>query len=319
MRKIFLTIGLAVFMAALVYIPLAATYVSVPKIPDVYAAGKAYCFANNSSRITECFSTNTSCEVKRTQVVNEGGTAGACTYQTPPATDRTIHGTEDDTSFALCVEDDECGSDMHCSNTSTDGSQGQCLPGAPGPTSTNPPSNTGPTSTNPPSNTGPTSTNPPSNTGPTSTNPPSNTGPTSTNPPSNTGPTSTNPPQNTGPTQTSSTSTNPPGNQQADGCGVTKLCSPLLSQYDTLCKVIRGIIRLITQIGALIAVLMIIWTGFKFVTAQGNPKDLQTAKDMFKTAIIGTAILLGASGIANIVVTTVFSITSQSQPGICSI
>jgi type IV secretory pathway VirB2 component (pilin) len=99
----------------------------------------------------------------------------------------------------------------------------------------------------------------------------------------------------------------------------TQLCNPLLSKYDTLCKVLEAILTLITQLGALIAVILIIWTGFKFITAQGSPNKLNDAKKAFLTTIIGTAILLGASVIAQIIVKTIFTITNQNNPGICQI
>jgi hypothetical protein len=110
----------------------------------------------------------------------------------------------------------------------------------------------------------------------------------------------------------------PPGDNTPPDC-TTKICNPLLPEYGTLCQVLTAVIRWITQIGALIAVVLIIWTGFLFVTAQGNPAKISKAKSAFLTTIIGTAILLGASAIAQIIVKTVFTITSQDNPGVCSI
>lgn len=97
----------------------------------------------------------------------------------------------------------------------------------------------------------------------------------------------------------------------------TQLCNPLLNKYDTLCKVLTGILNLITQIGAIIAVILIIWSGFKFIFAQGNETKLTAAKKSFMTTIIGTALLLGASVIAEIVVKTVFEITNKANAGVC--
>jgi hypothetical protein len=104
-----------------------------------------------------------------------------------------------------------------------------------------------------------------------------------------------------------------------EDCLPTQLCNPLLSKYDTLCKVLEGLINLVTEIGAIIAVILIIWTGFKFITAQGNTTKLSEAKKAFYTTIIGTAVLLGASVIAQIIVKTVFSITNQADPGACQV
>jgi hypothetical protein len=103
------------------------------------------------------------------------------------------------------------------------------------------------------------------------------------------------------------------------GCSSTQLCNPLLPQYGSLCDVLNGIIVLVTQIGAVIAVLLIIWTGFRFISAQGNSTKLTEAKKAFYAVLLGTAILLGASGIATIVVKTVLTVTNQNNPGICKI
>jgi hypothetical protein len=97
----------------------------------------------------------------------------------------------------------------------------------------------------------------------------------------------------------------------------TQLCNPLLSKYDTLCKVLTGILDLITQVGAIIAVILIIWSGFQFIVAQGNPAKLTAAKKSFMTTILGTAVLLGASVIAEIVVKTIFEITNKNNAGVC--
>ena len=102
-------------------------------------------------------------------------------------------------------------------------------------------------------------------------------------------------------------------------CGPNEICNPLLTKYNSLCKVLNGIILLITEIGAIIAVLLIIWTGFKFISAQGNEAKLTEAKKAFYTTLIGTAVLLGASGIAQVLVKTVLTVTNQGNPGICRI
>jgi hypothetical protein len=55
--------------------------------------------------------------------------------------------------------------------------------------------------------------------------------------------------------------------------------------------------------------LYIIYAGFTFVTAQGNPGEIQKAKQRLLWALIGAAILLGAAGIAEVVKTTVNQVT----------
>ena len=58
------------------------------------------------------------------------------------------------------------------------------------------------------------------------------------------------------------------------------------------------------DIGVIIAVIMIIYAGFKFVTALGDPGKLKDAKGLLLSVIIGLAILLGAKAIVGIVKNT---------------
>ena len=62
------------------------------------------------------------------------------------------------------------------------------------------------------------------------------------------------------------------------------------------------------QIGAVVAVLALIYTGFKFVTASGSDKAIGEAKQMFYWNIIGIAVLFGATLIASIIQETIMSL-----------
>lgn len=107
---------------------------------------------------------------------------------------------------------------------------------------------------------------------------------------------------------------NPPGNVGVGGSSY-ELQNPL--GYDDICGLLTAITDLVVEIAAVIAVIMIIWVGLRFVRAQGEPKALQDAKNAFLNTIIGTAILLGASVIAKIVVNTILSITRASGNSAC--
>ena len=63
------------------------------------------------------------------------------------------------------------------------------------------------------------------------------------------------------------------------------------------------------EVGAYVAVIFIIYSGFLFVKAQGNPTEIETAKKTFFYTIIGVMILLGASAIAKAVGNTIRAIT----------
>lgn len=64
-------------------------------------------------------------------------------------------------------------------------------------------------------------------------------------------------------------------------------------------------IDIVLIIGVPIVVLSIIYSGFLFVTAQGNPEKLKKAKNSLLYSIIGAVLLLGAFVIANAIGKTV--------------
>lgn len=65
---------------------------------------------------------------------------------------------------------------------------------------------------------------------------------------------------------------------------------------------IRDLTQIILIIGLPLSALMIIFSGFKFVTAGGNEEQLKKARSMFFWTIIGTAVIIGARVIAEAVV-----------------
>ncbi len=78
------------------------------------------------------------------------------------------------------------------------------------------------------------------------------------------------------------------------------LQNPLSSK--TFSQLVENVAKIVAQIGFPIAALAIIYSGFLFVSARGNEKQLEDAKRTFLWTIIGTAILLGAWAIAKAVV-----------------
>ena len=89
--------------------------------------------------------------------------------------------------------------------------------------------------------------------------------------------------------------------------GSNTISNPL-KQIETIEGLIEVIINLALKIGIPIAALMIIYSGFLFVTAQGDVKQIDAAKFNFKWTIIGTAILLAAATIVNILQGTINSL-----------
>lgn len=77
----------------------------------------------------------------------------------------------------------------------------------------------------------------------------------------------------------------------------------------TLIDFIKIVLQnVIMPLAAVVAVMYIIWAGFLYVTAQGNPKNIEVAHQNLLYALIGTGILLGAAGISAVVSNTVTSL-----------
>lgn len=74
------------------------------------------------------------------------------------------------------------------------------------------------------------------------------------------------------------------------------------SLYDLLQAVIKNILL---PIGVVLAVLSFIYSGFLYVTAQGNQTKIQTAHRALLYSAIGTAVLLGAWAIAEVIQGTI--------------
>lgn len=90
--------------------------------------------------------------------------------------------------------------------------------------------------------------------------------------------------------------------------GEEVLTNPLGKNVDSFEKLIEIIATIAAKVGIPIAAIFIIYSGLLFVTARGNEEQLKKAKKTLTWALIGTAILLGAWVIADIINTTVTSL-----------
>jgi len=111
--------------------------------------------------------------------------------------------------------------------------------------------------------------------------------------------TNPNPTGGTNPFLTGDTNPNPTGGTNpSDDCQTGPFPNPLRSCTFT------GLVtdfanNVVLPLGSVIAVIFIIYSGFLFVTAGDSEDKIKKAKDTFKWAIVGTAVLLGAWVIAN--------------------
>jgi hypothetical protein len=85
-----------------------------------------------------------------------------------------------------------------------------------------------------------------------------------------------------------------------------------LSGNSNIFQFIEAIIKAAMQLGALLAVLAMVYAGFLFVTAQGDEGKNETAKKVLLYTAIGIAILLGAKVLTDIIVNTVTSVREAS-------
>jgi len=95
--------------------------------------------------------------------------------------------------------------------------------------------------------------------------------------------------------------TNPTASQPS-GTNV-KLINPLNSGDCTpngncLMNFLNRILAFVVRIGAIVVVLMLVFVGYKFVAARGEPAKITEARGMLLWTVVGALILLGAQVIA---------------------
>lgn len=99
----------------------------------------------------------------------------------------------------------------------------------------------------------------------------------------------------------------------AAGGDVPGITNPL--KVDSIKDLIFEVVKVATTIGFYVAVFFIIYSGFLFVTARGNEKKVGDAKNAIIWTVIGTAILLGARVIADVIQGTLNQIQArQTDP-----
>jgi len=102
---------------------------------------------------------------------------------------------------------------------------------------------------------------------------------------------------------------NPPtggGNPTASSSGVDITLDNPFKGGDSLFALLNTIINeIIFPIGGVLAILAFIYAGFKYVTAQGDTIKIKEAHQTLLYVVIGTAILLGARLISEVISGTI--------------
>ena len=81
--------------------------------------------------------------------------------------------------------------------------------------------------------------------------------------------------------------------------------NPLKSDYRSIAGFTEGFLKAVVFILFPIAVVFVVYSGFLFISAQGNSDDLSKAKRNFFWTIIGVGLLLGAWALAALIKGTI--------------
>lgn len=75
---------------------------------------------------------------------------------------------------------------------------------------------------------------------------------------------------------------------------------------------LNGILAFVVRIGTIIVIVMLVYVGYMFVIARGNPTEIGKAKEALKWTVLGALILLGAQVIASGIQATVQALSVGS-------
>ncbi len=73
---------------------------------------------------------------------------------------------------------------------------------------------------------------------------------------------------------------------------------------------VKNILAFVVKMGAVVIVFMLVYIGFLFVTAQGEPAKITAARTALLWTIVGALILLGAEAISLAIQSTVTAISN---------
>lgn len=96
---------------------------------------------------------------------------------------------------------------------------------------------------------------------------------------------------------------------------ISQYDNPLGCSITSLPQFIKAVLTIIVKVGIPVATIFIIWSGFLFLTAQGDEAQLSKAKKSFVWACIGTAVLLGAWLLATAINATIQSLGGGTSGG----
>jgi len=98
------------------------------------------------------------------------------------------------------------------------------------------------------------------------------------------------------------------GNLGGQTGSFTQLWNPLTG-IPTIQALVAKLLEIVVQIGVPIVIFFLVYVGFLFVTARGNPEKISIARNAFMWTVIGGVVLLGAQLLSSVVENTVRQIT----------
>lgn len=96
--------------------------------------------------------------------------------------------------------------------------------------------------------------------------------------------------------------------------GSASIENPIGSNNMDINALIVELLKVVAMVGGIVCVFFIIYAGFLFVTAQGKEAEITKAKTTLLWSIIGAAVLLGASVIAEVIKGTIEGVTNIKLP-----
>ena len=111
---------------------------------------------------------------------------------------------------------------------------------------------------------------------------------------------------NSGQSGSNSLNTGVGGSQSVNTGSSGTLNNPL--NAPDLQTLLNEVLSYVIVLGSILLTIMLVYVGFKFVTAQGNPEAVSSAKTMLLWTVIGGVLLLGAKAIAIVITSTASSL-----------
>jgi hypothetical protein len=88
---------------------------------------------------------------------------------------------------------------------------------------------------------------------------------------------------------------------------------PITPGITSVPQFLKNVLDIAIQIGIPISAFFMIWAGFLFLTAQGDPTRLTTAKRAFVWAVVGTAVIFCAWLLAMAIQNTIWQEIGGNQ------